>query len=91
VCRERRALSSCLSDTGGTFPALEPSYGDMKFRRLIDPYWFVPLEEMPLDMRRMLGIRWREFIHELEDAQREAYDTTNVQSIIFLEVCLKAS
>jgi len=40
----------------------------MKLRRLNEPYWIVPLEEVQRDMRRMLRVQWREFIHLLDEA-----------------------
>ena len=33
------------------------------------PEWSVPLDEVSKDIRRMLWIQWREFIHELEDLE----------------------
>jgi hypothetical protein len=57
----------------------------MRLRRLTEPYWVIPLEELSQDMRSILRIQWREFIHEIEDG--EVGDQQRL--IIFLERCLK--
>ncbi|HEY9791753.1 MAG TPA: hypothetical protein V6D22_15220 [Candidatus Obscuribacterales bacterium] len=41
----------------------------MKSRRLNEPHWSVPLEELAPDLKRMLNIQWREFMHHMQDPQ----------------------
>lgn len=31
------------------------------------PEWLIPMNELPVDMKRMLHRQWREFINELGD------------------------
>jgi hypothetical protein len=47
----------------------------------------VDLACLPLDMRRMISIQFREFIHHIEDSQPENEMEHSPRMIYFLECC----
>jgi hypothetical protein len=47
----------------------------------------VDLASLPLDMRRMISIQFREFIHHIEDSQPENALAHSPRMIYFLERC----
>lgn len=49
----------------------------------------VHLSELPLDLRRVLKIQFKEFIHHIEDVQGEHELPHNPRAISFLEKCWK--
>lgn len=46
------------------------------------------LEQLPLDLKRVLSVQFREFIHHIEDAQKETDLSHNLRVVNFLERCL---
>lgn len=51
----------------------------------------IELSELTLDLKRVLSIQFREFIHHIEDAQGEHSLEHNPRVISFLENCYKAA
>lgn len=47
------------------------------------------LADLPLDLRRVLTIQFKEFIHHIEDVQGDNELPHNPRVINFLERCLK--
>lgn len=45
--------------------------------------------QLPLDIKRMLSVQFREFIHHLEDSEGEHVLWQNPKVIKFLERCYK--
>jgi len=59
--------------------------------RSADKEVVLSLSELPLDMKRILSIQFREFIHHIEDAEDENTMEHNPRVIHFLERCLKVA
>jgi hypothetical protein len=49
----------------------------------------IDLASLPLDLRRVLSIQFREFIHHIEDAQPDNAMEHSPRVIGFLERCFK--
>lgn len=47
----------------------------------------VSLDKLALDLRRMLSVQWREFVHHIEDHESEPVFETNSRVVNFLERC----
>lgn len=46
------------------------------------------LADLPRDLKRVLSVQFREFIHEIEDAQSDCSRHCDLHSISYLENCL---
>ncbi len=54
--------------------------------------WTVPLDELSVDMKRMLQMQWREFINELGDVDRNSVgDRIDPGVIATLETIFEAA
>lgn len=51
----------------------------------------IDLSDLPLDLRRMLSIQCREFIHFIEDREPETVLENNPRVIKFLERCYRTA
>lgn len=47
----------------------------------------VSIDKLALDLRRMLSVQWREFVHHIEDHEAEPVLVTNPRVVNFLERC----
>jgi hypothetical protein len=47
------------------------------------------LSQLPRDLRRVLSVQFREFIHHIEDTQDDSELESNPRVISFLERCYK--
>jgi hypothetical protein len=54
-----------------------------------DIYDVVKLTELPPELRRALSIQFKEFIHHIEDVQREDELSHNPRVLNFLERCYR--
>jgi len=55
--------------------------------------WYIPLPELASDMKRVLRIQWREFVHEVEDAEIQTMSGLegHLNTITMFERSFKAS
>ena len=49
------------------------------------------LSDLPSDLKRVLSVQFREFIHTLEDAQTDNFPDGDLQLISLFERCLLVS
>jgi hypothetical protein len=59
----------------------------MKIRRMNDPNWTVPLEELEPSIKLALNIQWRDFIEQLDNAGAVSFDPADTAERHFLEDC----
>lgn len=63
----------------------------MKFRRMSDPYWSVPLEELAPSLKLMLNLQWREFIAQIDCNGALSFDPEEDAQRDFLDACWEAA
>jgi hypothetical protein len=57
--------------------------------RSADHFEPVQISELPLDLRRVLTIQFKEFVHHIEDVEGEGVLPHNPRVVNFLERCYR--